>query len=203
MKIIAIGRNYAEHIQELQNEVPEEPIIFMKPETSVIKDNKPFYLPDFSQNIHHEIEIILRICKEGKNIEEKFAHKYFDSIGLGVDFTARDLQNKLKDKGLPWELSKAFDGSAPLSLFFSKESFSDIKNLNFSLSINEQVVQKGNTSMMLHSFEKIISFASRFITLKVGDIIFTGTPKGVGKVKAGDVCKGYIQEQLVLHFEIQ
>ncbi len=203
MKIIAVGRNYSEHAKELNNPVPETPVIFMKPETAVLKDNKPFYHPDFSKEIHHEIEIVLKICKEGKYISEKFAGNYFDEIGLGVDFTARDIQQKHKEKGLPWELAKAFDNSAPVSRFLPKNSISDLYNINFSLNINELSVQKGNTKDLLFSFERLIAFISQYITLKKGDLIFTGTPEGVGKVNIDDRLTGYIENEKLLDFEIK
>src|ERR1700709_150498 len=182
MKIIAIGRNYAEHAKELNNPVPGVPVIFMKPDTALLKDNKPFYHPDFSEDVHHEIELVLKVCKEGKNITEKFAADYFDEIGLGVDFTARDIQARHKEKGLPWELAKAFDNSAPISNFVPKTNFEDLYNLTVKLDINGQQRQIGNTKDLLFSFEKIIAFVSGYITLKKGDLIFTGTPPGVSKV---------------------
>lgn len=203
MKIIAIGRNYAEHAKELNNPVPGVPVIFMKPETAVLKDNLPFYHPEFSTDIHHEIEIVLKICKEGKYISEKFAAKYYDEIGLGVDFTARDIQSIHKEKGLPWELAKAFDNSAPISSFKPKTYFENIYNLNFSLNVNEKTVQLGNTKDLLFSFEKLIAFVSQYITLKKGDLIFTGTPKGVGKINIGDRLQGYIENEKLLDFEIK
>jgi len=203
MKIIAIGRNYAEHAKELNNPVPGVPVIFMKPETAVLKDNQPFYHPEFSNDIHHEIEIVLKICKEGKYISEKFAGNYYDEVGLGVDFTARDIQSIHKEKGLPWELAKAFDNSAPISIFKSKDSFQDIYNLDFNLNLNEKTVQSVNTKDMLFSFEKIIAFVSQYITLKKGDLIFTGTPKGVGKVNIGDRLQGFIENEKLLDFEIK
>ena len=203
MKIIAIGRNYAAHAAELNNPVPGAPVIFMKPDTALIKDNKPFYHPDFSEDIHHEIEIVLKISKEGKHIAEKFAPNYFEEIALGVDFTARDLQSKLKEKSLPWELAKGFDGSAPVSSFLPKSQFADIHNLNFKLDVNGQARQAGNTSFMLFSFEYIISFVSKYITLKKGDLIFTGTPQGVGKVNIGDRLEGYIEDHKLLDFYVK
>ncbi|MDB4903052.1 MAG: 2-hydroxyhepta-2,4-diene,7-dioate isomerase [Mucilaginibacter sp.] len=200
MKIIAIGRNYAEHAKELNNPVPGVPVIFMKPETALLKENKPFYHPDFSEDIHHEIEIVLKISKEGKHISEKFANNYFEEIALGVDFTARDIQSRHKEKGLPWELAKAFDNSAPVSQFLPKSQFADLKNLNFKLDVNGQTRQVGNTSNMLFSFEYIISFVSKYITLKKGDLIFTGTPQGVAKVNIGDRLEGYIEDHKLLDF---
>jgi len=203
MKIIAIGRNYAEHAKELNNPVPTVPVIFMKPDTALLKDNKPFYHPDFSQDIHHEIEIVLKVCKEGKHISEKFAANYYDEIGLGIDFTARDIQSRHKEKGLPWELAKAFDGSAPISNFIPKSGFKDIYNINFRLDINGETKQSGNTNMLLFSFEQIIAFVSQYITLKKGDLIFTGTPAGVGKVNVGDHLEGYIEDNKLLDFSVK
>lgn len=203
MKIIAIGRNYAEHAKELNNPVPTVPVIFMKPDTALLKDNKPFYHPWFSQDIHHEIELVLKVCKEGKHISEKFAANYYDEIGLGVDFTARDIQSRHKEKGLPWELAKAFDSSAPISSFLPKSDFNDIYNINFHLDINGQTKQSGNTNMLLFSFENIIAFVSQYITLKKGDLIFTGTPPGVGKVTIGDHLEGYIGDNKMLDFFVK
>lgn len=203
MKIIAIGRNYAEHAKELNNPVPTVPVIFMKPDTALLKDNKPFYHPGFSQDIHHEIELVLKVCKEGKHISEKFAANYYDEIGLGVDFTARDIQSRHKEKGLPWELAKAFDSSAPISSFLPKSDFNDIYNINFHLDINGQTKQSGNTNMLLFSFENIIAFVSQYITLKKGDLIFTGTPPGVGKVTIGDHLEGYIGDNKMLDFFVK
>jgi len=203
MKIIAIGRNYAEHAKELNNPVPGTPVIFMKPDTALLKDNKPFYHPDFSQDIHHEIEVVLKISKEGKHIDQKFAGNYFDEIALGVDFTARDIQQRHKEKGLPWELAKAFDNSAPVSAFLPKSQFADLHNLNFRLDINGDTRQEGNTSNMLFPFNYIISFVSRYITLKKGDLIFTGTPQGVSKVNIGDHLQGYIEGQQLLNFYVK
>lgn len=203
MKIIAIGRNYAEHAKELNNPVPTVPVIFMKPDTAVLKDNKPFFHPEFSNDIHHEIEIVLKISKEGKHIAEKFAGNYFEEIGLGIDFTARDIQQKHKEKGLPWELAKAFDNSAPLSKFIPKSHFADLSNLNFRLEVNGNLVQNGNTKDLLFSFERIIAFVSQYITLKKGDLIFTGTPAGVGKVNVGDRLAGYLEKEKLLDFEIR
>lgn len=203
MKIIAIGRNYAEHAKELNNPVPTVPVIFMKPDTALLKDNKPFYHPGFSQDVHHEIELVLKVCKEGKHISEKFAANYYDEIGLGVDFTARDIQSRHKEKGLPWELAKAFDSSAPISSFLPKSDFNDIYNINFHLDINGQTKQSGNTNMLLFSFENIIAFVSQYITLKKGDLIFTGTPPGVGKVTIGDHLEGYIGDNKMLDFFVK
>ncbi len=203
MKILCIGRNYAEHIAELNNERPSEPVVFMKPDTAILKDNEAFYHPDFSNDIHHEVEIVLKINKMGKNIESKFAHKYYDEIGIGIDFTARDVQSKLKEKGLPWEKAKAFNGSAPISSFVPKAHFSDLKNLNFHLEINGESRQVGNTSMMLWNFDEIIAEISKYFTLKTGDLIFTGTPAGVGKVKIGDKLTAFIEGKEMLTFDIK
>ena len=202
MKIFGIGRNYAEHIKELGNERPEEPVIFMKPDTALLRNNQPFYYPDFSTDIHHEVEIVLRINKEGKHIDEKFAHKYFDAIGLGIDFTARDLQQKAKQKGLPWTIAKGFNGSAPVSEFMAKEDF-ELENINFSLQVNGETRQQGNTSHMIFSFDYIISYLSKFFTLKKGDLIYTGTPEGVGPVKQGDRLTAFIDNKTFLDFEVK
>ena len=203
MKIIAIGRNYAAHAKELNNEIPTKPVIFLKPDTAILKDNKPFYIPDFSSDIHFELEVVLKICKEGKHIPEKFAANYYDEIGLGIDFTARDIQNLHKEKGLPWELAKAFDNSAVISGFLPKRDFTDLYNLSFKLKVNEQTRQNGHTSNLLFSFEKIIAFVSQYITLKKGDLIFTGTPDGVGQVKQGDHLAAWLEEKQLLDFHVK
>lgn len=203
MKILCIGRNYAEHIAELQNERPSEPVIFIKPDTALLRDNEPFYIPDFSNDLHYEVEIVLKINKMGKNIEAKFASKYYDEIGIGIDFTARDVQAKLKEKGLPWEKAKGFNGSAPVSGFFPKSEIVDMNNLNFRLEINNEIRQNGNTSMMLWNFDEIIAEISKYFTLKTGDLIFTGTPAGVGAVKIGDRLTAYIEDRKMLDFEIK
>lgn len=203
MKILAVGRNYAEHIEELKNERPDEPVVFTKPETALILKNRPFYYPDYSNNIHYEVEILLRISKHGKYIDRKFAHNYYDAIGIGIDFTARDLQDKAKAKGLPWALAKGFNGSAPISEFRDISRFDDIKNLNFSLRVDGEVKQEGNTSMMLFDFEEIIAYISKFIMLKKGDIIFTGTPKGVGPITIGNKLEAYIEDKKLLEVEIK
>ena len=193
MKIICIGRNYAEHVKELNNNRPDSPVIFLKPDTSIILKNQPFFIPDFSSEINYEVEIILKICKLGKHIENKYAHKYFNQIGLGIDFTARDTQNELKSNGLPWEKAKAFDGSALVGSWFDKTKFQDLRNLNFSLNKNGKSDQIGNTSQMMWNFDELISEISKYFTLKIGDIIFTGTPSGVGKVNKGDNLEGFIE----------
>jgi 2-keto-4-pentenoate hydratase/2-oxohepta-3-ene-1,7-dioic acid hydratase in catechol pathway len=204
MRIFAVGRNYAEHIKELNNERPDEPVIFTKPDTALLRNQTPFYYPDFSKDIHYEVELVLRICKEGKNIQEKFAEKYFDAIGIGVDFTARDLQQKAKEKGLPWDIAKGFNGSAPISeKFIPVAEFKNLKDINFSLTINGGVRQQGNTSLMIFSFEYVISYLSKFFTLRTGDLIFTGTPKGVGPVHVGDTLSAYIENEKLLEFDVK
>ncbi|MEQ9441965.1 MAG: fumarylacetoacetate hydrolase family protein [Cyclobacteriaceae bacterium] len=203
MKIIAIGRNYAEHIQELNNERPSEPVVFMKPDSAILRNNDPLYYPDFTKDIHYEVEILLRISQAGKYIQEEFAHKYYDAIGIGIDFTARDLQQKAKEKGLPWLLAKGFNGSAPISEFMPKEQFPDLQNLNFSLEVDGELKQQGNTKMMLFPFNYLIAYVSQFITLKKGDILFTGTPKGVGPIQPGNTLVAYIEDQKLLTCEIK
>lgn len=203
MKIVAIGRNYADHIAELKNEVPDEPVIFFKPDTAVLRNNEPFYYPEYTNDVHHEVELILRISREGKNIDPKFAHKYYDAIGLGIDFTARDLQAKAKAKGLPWTLAKGFNGSAPISEFMPLSEFPDLQNINFWLDVNGETRQQGNSKMMMNSFDDIIAYISKFITLKKGDVIFTGTPEGVGPVKIGDRLEGYVEDKKLLDFEVK
>jgi len=203
MKIIAVGRNYAEHAKELNNAVPDEPILFMKPETSIVRNNNHFFYPDFSSEIHYETEIVLKICKVGKNIAPEFASRYIDEIGIGIDFTARDLQNKLKSKGQPWEVAKAFDGSAPIGKFLPVANFPDFKNINFSLTINEKQVQTGNTKDLIFPFDALISYISKFFTLKIGDLIFTGTPAGVGPVKIGDRLQASIEGRVLLDFMVK
>jgi 2-keto-4-pentenoate hydratase/2-oxohepta-3-ene-1,7-dioic acid hydratase in catechol pathway len=203
MKIICIGRNYAKHIEELQNEKPENPVIFLKPDSAILPKNQPFFIPPFSHDIHYEVEILVKINKVGKYIDEKFAHKYYDEIGLGIDFTARDIQDQCKDKGLPWEKAKAFDGSAVLSEFLPKESLGDLNNLIFTLHKNNELVQNGNTNAMLWKVDELISYVSQFFTLKKGDIIFTGTPAGVGKVKENDILLGAIQQKEMFSIKIK
>ncbi len=190
MKIICIGRNYAKHIEELQNEKPENPVIFLKPDSAILSKKMPFVIPSFSKNVHYEVEVIVKICKLGKHIQPKFAANYYNEIGLGIDFTARDIQAESKKKGLPWEKAKAFDGSALVGKFYNKEIFEDLNKLPFQLYKNNQLVQDGNTSAMLWKIDELISYVSQFFTLKIGDIIFTGTPAGVGKVERGDILKG-------------
>ena len=192
MKIICIGRNYAKHIEELANERPESPVIFLKPDSAILPRKTPFVIPPFSEDVHYEVEILLKITKVGKYIDVKFAHKYYDEIGLGIDFTARDVQAQCKQKGLSWEKAKAFDGSAVVGAFYPKEEF-DLANLKFQLYKNDTIVQDGNTNAMLWKMDELISYVSQYFTLKNGDIIFTGTPAGVGKVSENDVLKGVIE----------
>ena len=203
MKIIAIGRNYVNHVKELNNNVSTEPVIFLKPDTAVLKENRPFYIPDFSVNIHYELEVVLKINKGGKHILEKFASNYYQEIGLGIDFTARDIQNKHKEKGLPWELAKAFDNSAVVSNFLPKADFENVKNLHFELKINGETRQKGNTKDVIFNFEQIIAYASKFFTLKKGDLIFTGTPEGVGQIYQGDKLEAWLMDKQLLNFNIR
>jgi acylpyruvate hydrolase len=203
MKIICIGRNYIEHAHELNNPVPTKPVFFIKPETALIRAGLPFFYPDFSSDIHYEAELVLRVCKLGKNIGERFAESYFDGIGIGIDFTARDIQNECKQKGLPWEIAKAFDGSAPVSEFIPVEKFKDIYDINFSLQKNNTQVQKGNSGMMIFNYCKIISYVSTFVTLKIGDLIFTGTPAGVGPVHKGDTLEAFIENQSLLKLAVK
>ena len=195
MKLICIGRNYTEHIEELENEKPTDPVVFLKPDTAILLKKQPFFIPDFSDEIHHEVEVLVKINRVGKHIDKKFAHKYYNEIGLGIDFTARDLQSKLKAKGLPWEKAKAFDGAAVLGQWLPKTEFKDVNNIRFSLKKNNNIVQKGNTSHMLWKIDELIEYVSKYFTLKIGDIIFTGTPAGVGKVVANDTLKGYIGDK--------
>lgn len=204
MRIFAVGRNYAEHIQELNNERPGEPVVFTKPDTALLRNNAPFYFPNISNDIHHEVELVLKIGKEGKAIDQQFAHKYIEGIGIGIDFTARDLQQKAKEKGLPWDIAKGFDGSAPVSsTFYPLSHFQDTKNIRFKLEVDGVVKQDGNTQFMLFPFDYIIAYLSRFFTLKTGDLIFTGTPKGVGSVSIGNRLCAYIENEKLLDFEIR
>lgn len=203
MKIICIGRNYADHISELNNERPTEPVIFMKPDSAILPNKNPFVIPAFSNDIHHEVEILVKICRVGKHIDAKFAHKYYEEIGLGVDFTARDLQSELKEKGLPWEKAKAFDHSAVIGSFISKKNYTSLENINFELKSNGTTVQEGNTSLMLWKIDELIAYISQYFTLKIGDIIFTGTPKGVAKVTEGDVLEGFIEGKAMFKIQIR
>jgi acylpyruvate hydrolase len=198
MKIICIGRNYAEHIRELNNAIPTSPVFFLKPDTALLIRNRPFYYPAFSTSIHYEVELVLKICKVGKNIQKKFAHTYYEEIGIGLDMTARDIQDAAKSKGLPWAVAKGFDQSAPVSRFLPKEHFRDPKNIPFHLDLNGTTVQQGNSNLMLYDFEDIICHISTYMTLRTGDYIFTGTPAGVGPVKVGDKLEAWIEEEKML-----
>lgn len=203
MKIICIGRNYADHAKEMNAALPTEPVFFMKPDTALLKDNDPFYFPDFTKDLHYECEVVVKITKVGKNIQEKFAHKYYDHVSLGIDFTARDLQTKCKEQGLPWEIAKAFENSAPISSIFVDKNTVDLSNLEFHLTIDGTTVQKGNTKDWIFHIDQIIAYISKFMTLKTGDLIFTGTPAGVGPVKIGNRLKGFIGTQEMFDFEIK
>jgi acylpyruvate hydrolase len=203
MKIICIGRNYVEHIKELGNAIPASPVFFLKPDTALVIRNRPFYYPPFSNNIHYETELVLKICKVGKNIQKKFAHTYYEEIGIGLDMTARDLQDAAKEKGLPWAVAKGFDQSAPVSKFLPKTLFKDLKNIRFHLDLNGKTVQQGNSGLMMYDFDDIISHISTFMTLRTGDYIFTGTPAGVGPVKVGDKLEAFIEEEKMLSCTIK
>ena len=203
MKLICIGRNYTEHIAELENEKPKEPVVFLKPDTAILLKKQPFFIPDFSNDVHHEVEILVKINRLGKHIDKQFAHKYYDEIGLGIDFTARDLQSDLKAKGLPWEKAKAFDGAAVIGDWLPKKKFADVNSIAFSLKKNAEIVQNGNTSHMLWKIDEIIEYVSKYFTLKIGDIIFTGTPAGVSKVEPNDTLIGYIEDQQMFSIKIK
>ena len=203
MKIICIGRNYTAHIDELKNERPEEPVVFIKPDSSVLPKQQDFYIPEFSNDIHYEVEVLVKIKKVGKHISEEFAHTYYDEIGLGIDFTARDLQSKLKEKGLPWEKAKGFDGAAVIGEWLPKTDFKDINDLNFKLLKNDEVVQNGNTSLMLWKIDEIIAYVSTFFMLKKGDIIFTGTPAGVGEISPNDYLSGSLEDKELFTLKIK
>ncbi|WP_066225261.1 fumarylacetoacetate hydrolase family protein [Formosa haliotis] len=203
MKLICIGRNYTEHIEELENEKPTDPVVFLKPDTAILLKKQPFFIPDFSEDVHYEVEVLVKINRVGKHIDRKFAHKYYDEIGLGIDFTARDLQAKLKAKGLPWEKAKSFDGSAVVGEWLQKSEFSNLNQLGFSLQKNENTVQTGNTSHMLWKIDELIECVSKYFTLKIGDIIFTGTPSGVGPVRPNDVLKGFIEDKQLFSITVK
>ena len=203
MKIICIGRNYTNHIEELKNERPTEPVVFMKPDSAILLKQHPFVIPEFSEDVHHEIEIIVKISKVGKYIEPKFAHKYYDEISVGIDFTARDLQDKLKAKGLPWEKAKAFDGSAVIGEFLPKSQFSSLENITFELKKNNETAQMGDSSLMLWKIDELISYVSQFFTLKIGDVIFTGTPEGVASVKSEDILEGFLEGQQLFRIQVK
>jgi len=195
MKLICIGRNYTEHIKELQNEKPTDPVVFLKPDTAILLKKQPFFIPDFSDDVHYEVEVLVKINRVGKHIDKKFANKYYNEIGLGIDFTARDVQSALKVKGLPWEKSKSFDGAAVIGKWIDKNEVENVDHFEFSLKKNDEIVQNGNTSHMLWKIDELIEYVSKYFTLKIGDIIFTGTPAGVGKVIADDKLKGYIESK--------
>lgn len=203
MKIICIGRNYVKHIEELQNEKPEQPVVFLKPDSAVLLKQHPFVIPEFSNDIQHELEVIVKINKVGKYIDAKYAHKYYDEIGVGIDFTARDLQQKLKEKSLPWEIAKAFDGSAVIGNFLPVNKFESVENLSFELLNNGQRVQFGNTQNMIWNINEIIAFASQYFTLKIGDIIFTGTPEGVASVKPNDILEGFLEGEKLFKIQVK
>lgn len=204
MKIICIGLNYLDHLREMRSKLPESPVFFMKPDTALLRNNSPFFYPQFSKDIQYELELVLRINRIGRSISEKFAHRYYNEIGIGIDFTARDLQRKAKEDGLPWEMSKSFDYSAPLSPnFVSLSEINDINSINFHLDLNRTTVQRGCSNQMIFSFDAIVAYVSQFVTLKIGDLIFTGTPAGVGPVKIGDRLEAYLENKLMLDFEVK
>lgn len=204
MKIIAIGRNYIDHAKELDNPVPKEPIFFLMPDSALLRNNQPFFYPDFSKDIHYEVEIVVKLNRLGKNVAAKFAHRYYSEIGIGIDFTARDLQKKCKEKGLPWEISKSFDGAAPISNFISLNKLGgDMNNINFRLELNGEIVQQGNTGEMIFKVDELIEHITQFMTIKIGDFLFTGTPSGVGPVKIGDRLRAYIEDQKMLDFVVK
>lgn len=203
MKIICIGRNYVDHISELNNERPTEPVLFMKPDTAVVLKKFPFVLPEFSNDVHHEVEVLVKINRVGKYIDKKFAPNYYQEIGLGIDFTARDIQKKQKEKGLPWEIAKGFDGSAVIGKFVDKSKFKSLADINFELKKNNEIVQQGNTSMMLWQIDELIAYVSQFFTLKIGDVIFTGTPSGVAAVAENDVLEGFIEGESMFKINVK
>ena len=203
MKVICIGRNYADHAKEMNAEVPNAPVFFMKPDSSILRDGSPFFYPEFTKDLHYECEIVVKINKLGKNISEKFAHTYYDEIGLGIDFTARDLQGEAKSKGLPWEIGKAFDNSAFISKKWINKADLDLENISFSLTQNGTTVQNGSSSDLIFSFDKIIAYISQFVTLKIGDLIYTGTPAGVGPIQIGDKLEGFIGEKKMYSLNIK
>ena len=203
MKIICIGRNYLDHARELKNAVPETPVFFMKPDSALVIKNRPFFYPDFSENVHHELEIVIKINRLGRSIAKNYAHRYYSEIGLGVDFTARDLQSEAKKKGLPWEIAKGFDYSAPVSKFIPLKNFDDVQNISFRLDLNGETVQSGSTKDMIFTVNELISYVSQFMTLKTGDLLFTGTPAGVGPVKINDRLEGYIGDDKLLDFLVK
>jgi len=203
MKIICIGRNYSEHAKEMNSEVPEKPVFFIKPDTCLLRNNQPFYYPEFTKDLQYEVEVVIRINRLGRCINKRFAHRYYDAVSLGIDFTARDLQRECKKKGLPWEIAKAFDYSAPIGDFISKEDFADIGNLDFRLEKNNAVVQQGNTRDMIFGYDELIDYISRFVTFRIGDLMYTGTPAGVGPVQIGDRLKGFLNDRLMFDFIVR
>ncbi len=203
MKIICVGRNYREHAQEMQSDIPEAPIFFIKPDSCLLRNNQPFFYPKFTSELHYELEVVLRVNRLGRSIGQKFAHRYYDAVTLGIDFTARDLQRMCKQKGLPWEMAKAFDHSAPIGLFIPKEELGDLGSLDFRLEINGKLVQQGNTHDMIFSYDELIAYVSRFVTFRTGDLLFTGTPVGVGPVKIGDRLQAYLGDRLMLDFFVR
>ena len=203
MKIICVGRNYAAHIEELENERPEDPVLFLKPDTAILLKKQAFFIPEFSKDVHHEVEVLVKINRVGKHIDRKFAHKYYDEIGLGIDFTARDLQKQLKDKGLPWEKAKSFDGAAVIGTFIGKETLKDVDDIYFCLKNNGKTVQESSTALMLWKIDELIEYISKFFTLKIGDVIFTGTPAGVSKVKPNDNLIGYLEDQELFNIKVK
>ena len=203
MKLICIGRNYAKHIEELNNEKPKDPVIFMKPDSAVLLKKQPFFIPEFSDDVHHEVEVLVKINRIGKHIHRRFAHKYYEEIGLGIDFTARDLQSELKEKGLPWEKAKAFDGAAVIGKWVAKSEFKSLDNIAFELHKNGTMVQQGNTKLMLWNIDALIEYVSKYFTLKIGDVIFTGTPAGVGRIQQGDVLTGYLENQTMFEVKVK
>ena len=203
MKIFAIGRNYIDHAREFNNSLPSEPMFFMKPDTALVKSNKPFFYPDFSKEIHYEVEIVLKLNRVGKSISEKFAHRYYTEIGIGIDFTARDIQRKCQEKGMPWEIAKSFDNSAPVSKFIPKSKFKDLRNIQFHLDINGKTAQTGNTADMIFHFDRLVAHISKYVTIRMGDLIFTGTPAGVGPVNIGDRLQAYIEDEILMDFYVR
>lgn len=203
MKIICIGRNYVDHAKEMNAPLPSNPVFFMKPDTCLLRSNKPFFYPEFTKNLHYELEVVIKICRLGRSISTQFAHRYFNEVALGIDFTARDLQEECKAKGLPWEMAKAFDSSAPISKFVGKSEIENLNSATFRLEKNGEVVQQGSTADMIFKFDELISYVSRFVTLRTGDLIYTGTPAGVGPVKIGDRLTAYLENRLMMDFFVR
>lgn len=203
MKLICIGRNYTKHIKELQNEKPTDPVVFLKPDTAILLKKQPFFIPDFSDDVHYEVEVLVKINRVGKHIDKKFSNKYYDEIGLGIDFTARDLQSELKAKGLPWEKAKAFDGAAVIGKWIDKKEVDDVDDFEFYLKKNDTIVQNGNTRQLLWKIDELIEYVSKYFTLKIGDVIFTGTPSGVGKIIPNDTLRGFIEDKEMFSIKIK